>query len=144
MYKVEHTTVFNLELAFIFCSSAHTALLRAEAEMWLAGETEVVFISSRFWLFTVGSHELSQAGKKQFWCQTKTMYQNRPSKFYQLPFDQGVQIVIPPRSPASIPERPSDGIWHRSEWPTLVVYYINCLQSRPNSLNDNYVHSKWS
>ena len=30
------------------------------------------------------------------------MYQNRPSKFYQLPFDQGVQIVIPPRSPASI------------------------------------------
>ena len=40
MYKVEHTTIFNLELAFIFCSSTHTAQLRAEAEMWLAGLLE--------------------------------------------------------------------------------------------------------
>ena len=32
------------------------------------------------------------------------MYQNWPSKTHQLPFDQGVQIVIPPRSPASVPE----------------------------------------
>ena len=30
------------------------------------------------------------------------MYQNRPSKLHQLPFDQGVQIV-PPRSLASVP-----------------------------------------
>ena len=46
------------------------------------------------------------------------MYQNRPSKSHQLPFDQGVQIVIPPRSPASVPEpigTPSDGILHRSK-----------------------------
>ncbi len=40
MYKVEHTTIFNLELAFIFCSSTHTAQLRTEAEMWLAGLLE--------------------------------------------------------------------------------------------------------
>ena len=56
------------------------------------------------------------------------MYQNRPSKLHQLPFDQGVQIVIPPRSPASVPEligTPSDGILHRSEWPGFVVYYVN-------------------
>ena len=32
------------------------------------------------------------------------MYQIRPSKLHQLPFDQGVQIVITPRSPASVPE----------------------------------------
>ena len=47
------------------------------------------------------------------------MYQNRPSKSHQLPFDQGVQIVIPPRSPASVPEpirTPSD---------SNVVYYVN-------------------
>ena len=46
------------------------------------------------------------------------MYQNRPSKSHQLPFDQRVQIVIPPKSPASVPEHietPSDGILHRSE-----------------------------
>ena len=30
------------------------------------------------------------------------MYQNWPSNLHQLPFDQGVQIVIPPRSPASV------------------------------------------
>ena len=40
MYKVEHTTIFNLELAFIFCSSTHTVQLRAEAEMQLAGLLE--------------------------------------------------------------------------------------------------------
>ena len=52
------------------------------------------------------------------------MYQNRPFKSYQLPFDQGVQIVIPPSSPASLPEpieTPSDSIMHQSEWPGFVV-----------------------
>ena len=37
------------------------------------------------------------------------------SKFASLLFDQGFQIVIPPRSPASVPEpirTPSDGILH--------------------------------
>ena len=51
------------------------------------------------------------------------MYKNRPSKSHQLPFDQGVQIVIPPRSPASVPElirMPSDGILHRCKWPDLI------------------------
>ena len=43
---------------------------------------------------------------------------NLHSKSYQLPFDQRVQIVIPPRSPVSVPEpigTPSDGIFHRSD-----------------------------
>ena len=46
------------------------------------------------------------------------MYQNRPSKSHQLPFDQGVHIVIPPRSPASVPKLIgtfSDSILHRLE-----------------------------
>jgi hypothetical protein len=46
------------------------------------------------------------------------MYQNQPSKLHQLPFDQGVQIVVPPRSPESVPEpirTPSDGILHQFE-----------------------------
>ena len=41
------------------------------------------------------------------------------SKFVLLSFDQGFQIVIPPRSPASVPEligTPSDGILHRSDY----------------------------
>ena len=54
------------------------------------------------------------------------MYQNRHSKSYQLPFNQGVQVVIPPRSPAIVPE-PSDSILHRSEWPGFVVHYINTI-----------------
>jgi hypothetical protein len=56
------------------------------------------------------------------------MYQIRPSKLHQLPFDQGVQIVVPPRSPESVPEpirTPSDGILHRFEWPGFAVYYVN-------------------
>ena len=32
------------------------------------------------------------------------MYQNRPSISHQLPFDLGFQIVITPRSPATVPE----------------------------------------
>ena len=46
------------------------------------------------------------------------MYQNRPFKSHHLPFDQRVQTIIPPRSPASVPEpigTSSDGILHRSE-----------------------------
>ena len=42
--------------------------------------------------------------------------QAESSKFASLLFDQGFQIVIPPRSPASVPEpirAPSDGILHR-------------------------------
>ena len=41
---------------------------------------------------------------------------------------QGVQIVVPPRSPASVPEpigMPSDNILHWSEWLGFVVYYVN-------------------
>ena len=59
------------------------------------------------------------------------MYQNRPSKSHQLPFDQVVQIVIPPRSLASVPEligTPFDGILHRSEWPGFVVDCINYVR----------------
>ena len=44
------------------------------------------------------------------------MYQNQHSKSLQLPFDQKVQIVIPQRSPVSVPEpirAPSDGILHQ-------------------------------
>ena len=50
------------------------------------------------------------------------------STSHQLPFDQGVQIIIPLRSEASVPESigtPSDGILHQSEWPGYVVYYVN-------------------
>ena len=46
------------------------------------------------------------------------MYQNWSSKLHQLPLDQGVQIVIPPRSPASVPEpirMPSEGILDLSQ-----------------------------
>ena len=46
------------------------------------------------------------------------VYPNQHSKSYQLPFDQRVQIVIPPRSLASVLEpiqMPSDGILQRSE-----------------------------
>ena len=60
------------------------------------------------------------------------MYQNWPSKSHQLPFDQGIQIVIPPRSPASVPEpigTPSDCILHWSEWPGFAVYYVNGLDN---------------
>ena len=42
----------------------------------------------------------------------------RPSKLHKLPFDQGVKIVVPQRSPESVPEligMPSDSILHRSE-----------------------------
>ena len=42
--------------------------------------------------------------------------QAESSKFASLLFDQGFQIVIPPRSPASVPEpirTPSDGILHQ-------------------------------
>jgi hypothetical protein len=45
-------------------------------------------------------------------------------KVASLSFDQGFQIVIPPRYPISVPKpigTPSDGILHRS----LDVYYIN-------------------
>ena len=55
------------------------------------------------------------------------MYQNWPSKLHQLPFDQGVQIVIPPNSLVSVPEpigMTSDGILHRSERPGFAVYQI--------------------
>ena len=44
--------------------------------------------------------------------------QAESSKFASLLFDQGFQIVIPPRSPASVPEpigTPSDGILHQSD-----------------------------
>ena len=47
------------------------------------------------------------------------------SKFASLSFDQGFQIVIPPRSPASVPEpigTPSDGILHRSDCCLLRQY----------------------
>ena len=43
------------------------------------------------------------------------LVQAESSKFESLLFDQGFQIVIPPRSPASVPEpirTPSDGILH--------------------------------
>ena len=52
------------------------------------------------------------------------MYQNWPSELHQLPFDQGVQIVIPPNSPASVPEpigMTSNGILHQSERPDFGV-----------------------
>ena len=42
-------------------------------------------------------------------------------------------MVIPPRSPASVPEpigTQSEGILHGSEWPGFVVYYINIPQKR--------------
>ena len=55
------------------------------------------------------------------------MYQTQPSKLHQLLFDQGVQIVIPPRSPASVPEpigTPSDGILHQSD----CCYLRQCLE----------------
>ena len=32
------------------------------------------------------------------------MYKNQPSKLHQLPFDQGVQIVISPSSVVYVPE----------------------------------------
>ena len=44
------------------------------------------------------------------------MYKNQPSKLHQLPFDQGVQIVISPSSVVYVPEpieALSDGILHR-------------------------------
>ena len=44
--------------------------------------------------------------------------QAESSKFAPLSFDQELQIVIPPRSPASVPEpigMPSDGILHQSD-----------------------------
>ena len=56
------------------------------------------------------------------------MFQNWPFKSYQLPFDHGVQKVIPPRSPASVPEpigTPFDVILHQSKWPGFVGYYVN-------------------
>ena len=46
------------------------------------------------------------------------MYQNWRSKSHQLPFNMVFQIVITPRSPASVPEpigMPSDGILYQSE-----------------------------
>ena len=46
-------------------------------------------------------------------------------KFASLSFDQGFQIVTPPRSPASIPEpirTPSDGILHQSDCCLLRQY----------------------
>ena len=45
--------------------------------------------------------------------------QAESSKFELLLFDQGFKIVIPPRSPASVPEpigTPSDGILHQSNY----------------------------
>ena len=56
------------------------------------------------------------------------MYQNWPSKSHQLPFDQRVQIFIPPRSPVIVPEpiwTPSDGILHPFVQSGFVVYYAN-------------------
>jgi hypothetical protein len=59
------------------------------------------------------------------------MYQNRPSKYYQSPFDLGFQIVITPRSLASVPEpigMPSNVIFHQcnpNELTGFVVYYVN-------------------
>ena len=46
----------------------------------------------------VASQLVNSDDKRRF------MYPNRPSKLHQLPFDQGFKIVIPPRSPASVPE----------------------------------------
>ena len=48
----------------------------------------------------------------------KVYDQNQPYKSHPLPFDHGIQIVIPPRSPASVPgsiETPSDDILHQSK-----------------------------
>ena len=72
------------------------------------------------------------------------MYHNRPSKSHQLPFDQGVQIVIAPRSPTSVPEpigTPSDGIFYRSKWPGFVVYYVPFFVSEKKSCPSfSYIH----
>ena len=41
---------------------------------------------------------------------------------------RGVQIVMPPRSPASVPElmgMPSNGNLHPFKWPGFVVYHVN-------------------
>ena len=49
--------------------------------------------------------------------------------------DQGVQIFIPPKSLASVPESigtPSDNILHWLKWPGFVVYYVNCRGSTKN------------
>ena len=73
----------------------------------------IVFV--RYWLSCLVAWAREET---QFGCQTKNMYQNRPSQSHQLPFDKGIQIVIPPRSLASVPEpigTPFDGILHRSE-----------------------------
>ena len=55
------------------------------------------------------------------------MYQNWPSELHQLLFDQGVQIVIPPRSPASVPEpigTPSHIILHLSDCCLLRQFFL--------------------
>ena len=56
------------------------------------------------------------------------MYLYRPSKSHPLPFDNRIQILIPPKSPKSVSEpirTPSDGILYQSKWPGFVVYYAN-------------------
>ena len=58
---------------------------------------------------------------------------NQPSKLHQLPVDQGVSIVIPPRSPVSVPEPigvTSDCILH--QWHTANNCYaiLFCLISK--------------
>ena len=78
------------------------------------------------------------------------MYQNRPSKLHQLPFDQGVQIVFPPRSTASVREligTPSDGILYRYK-----LLFISSIQEvfhwwkrsfdHSNCINSKYINKK--
>ena len=54
------------------------------------------------------------------------------SEFVSLSFDQGFQIVIPPRSPPSVPEpigMPSDGILHPSDCCLLCQFGLGSLKN---------------
>ena len=60
---------------------------------------------------------------------------------------QGVQIVVPPRSPASVPEpigMPSDNILHWSEWLGFVVYYVNDWFTINFKPYQNKMHPFWN
>jgi hypothetical protein len=57
-------------------------------------------------------------GKQKPSIEKNNNFRTESSKFASLSFDQGFHIVIPPRSPASVPEpirTPSEGILHQSD-----------------------------
>ena len=74
------------------------------------------------------NHTLKMVDNVTIGKETNACVQAESSKFASLSFDQGFQIVIPPTSPASVPEpigTPSDGILHRSRSDCCLLHQCN-------------------